>query len=461
MLAYSSQIGKSNPYLKLSCLKTQLSLLPSSLLCKRAVNYRERQRNPVMGALKGSSRQPLLLGWACLVFLLSSMRADAQKCQRSFIIASKIVKLEHCKHVGEKGGTLSWTYNAEEGSILMAYKAKPITRRGWVAWGINPSSNGLVGTQALLALRQPNGTMFTGIYNGASKAGTQQAAEFIRTDNIKVQFQSQTSVFHSGNIYIYATVLLPSNRTTVNQAWQLGPVNQGGLDSFPIADLQSFGTIDLLKGKIPTTPSPASPPAPSPSNPSPSPSPPPSPSTANPSLSPTPSIPFPPPASPSPSPSTPNPPLSPTPVPSTPPPPSSPLSPMATPPPSASPSPSPSTPSTPPPPTSPSPSPSTPNPPSSPTPTPSITSLPPFSPSPSISIIPSPSPSTSPLLSPSPSPSTSTPIITWSPFSPSPSPSPLQSSGSNNANAHTTISTISFSFISLFTAFACTMFSTM
>ncbi|KAH9309730.1 hypothetical protein KI387_037641, partial [Taxus chinensis] len=152
--------------------------------------------------------------------------------------------MAHCKHLTELGATLSWTYQAESGGIDLAFRAKPPASGGWVAWGINPSGAAMIGTQALLAFRLSNGTMFTGTYNVSSK----RAAPTLSPLSFPVT--NLSSEYRRGSITIYATLILPSNKTMANQVWQVGATVKGtlpGVHAFEAANLQSVGAIDLLR----------------------------------------------------------------------------------------------------------------------------------------------------------------------------------------------------------------------
>ncbi|GLJ38316.1 hypothetical protein SUGI_0780320 [Cryptomeria japonica] len=198
----------------------------------------------------------IFLRWAWWAIFLVSV-SYAQKCPRVFNMSSGSVKMVHCKHLPQLGATLSWTYHAETGMIDLAFKAKPPSESGWVAWGINPTTLGMVGTQALLAFRQSNGSMSVNKYNVTSKGG---GSPPLVLSSLSFSVSNFSSEYRRGSIIIYASVVLPSNQTLVNQVWQVGPTVSGtqpGAHAFDASNLMSLGQIDLLKGKIPQGPAPA------------------------------------------------------------------------------------------------------------------------------------------------------------------------------------------------------------
>ncbi|KAI4988761.1 hypothetical protein ZWY2020_036078 [Hordeum vulgare] len=56
-----------------------------------------------------------------------------------------------CSDLPRLGATVRWTYDRAAGSLSVAFVAAPAAPGGWVAWGLNPSGEGMAGAQALLA----------------------------------------------------------------------------------------------------------------------------------------------------------------------------------------------------------------------------------------------------------------------------------------------------------------------
>ena len=56
----------------------------------------------------------------------------------------------NCTDLPYLGAYLHWTYNAYNATLSIAFLAKPPQPDGWVAWGINPSSTKMPGSQTLL-----------------------------------------------------------------------------------------------------------------------------------------------------------------------------------------------------------------------------------------------------------------------------------------------------------------------
>ncbi|KAE8703926.1 hypothetical protein F3Y22_tig00110462pilonHSYRG00361 [Hibiscus syriacus] len=52
---------------------------------------------------------------------------------------------------------LHWAYDLSDGKVEMAYRRTKSTSSQWSAWGINPNGPKMVGTQALVAVVNPDG----------------------------------------------------------------------------------------------------------------------------------------------------------------------------------------------------------------------------------------------------------------------------------------------------------------
>lgn len=229
--------------------------------------------------MQGSCFLPLLL---VASLWLHTADSAGTSCPKSFSVSSgSNTKRSYslCTSLPELNATLSLTYHPGNGSVDLAFRAKPGSPEGWVAWGINPSGGKMFGTQALIAIRDSNGTIACNTYNVSSTTVVPSPISFSATN--------LSSEYDNGLMTIFATVLLPSNKTTVKQVWQVGS-KATGLDpsrhAMLTANLNSYGYIDLATGKTTST-SPTSSPSPSPSpsptsSPSPSSPSPPSPSSA-------------------------------------------------------------------------------------------------------------------------------------------------------------------------------------
>lgn len=182
-----------------------------------------------------------------LVFLCNvGYPSWAQTCTRSF--ASNRL-FSSCQSLQQLNANFAWTYEPGNGSIRMAFTAKPDASGGWVAWGINPVKPQMVGTRSLIAFRHSNGTLLVHTYNIADQNSPQPSPIDFTVKDMAVEFQNN-------QITIFATWTLKNNKTTVNHVWNTGAqviavVPQS--HAFNTANLASKGTIDLKSGVATTS----------------------------------------------------------------------------------------------------------------------------------------------------------------------------------------------------------------
>ncbi|KAI8567305.1 hypothetical protein RHMOL_Rhmol02G0110900 [Rhododendron molle] len=64
-----------------------------------------------------------------------------------------------CTDLPNLDSFLHWTYTPSSSTLDIAYRHSQVSSSSWVAWGINPTSRGMIGTQAIVAYQKPDGTM--------------------------------------------------------------------------------------------------------------------------------------------------------------------------------------------------------------------------------------------------------------------------------------------------------------
>lgn len=123
----------------------------------------------------------------------------------------------------------------------MAYRANQ-TSLGWIAWAINPTGTGMVGSQALVAFRGSNGSMiaYTTLINSYSPS--------MQPGNLSFPVSDISATYSFKEMIIFALVGPLPNGTTVNHVWQAG----GLVGNVPMThalsgdNLLSKGTINFL-----------------------------------------------------------------------------------------------------------------------------------------------------------------------------------------------------------------------
>lgn len=153
-----------------------------------------------------------------------------------------------CRDLPHLSSSLHWTYEGGRGfgSLSFAFVAQPPDPSGWVSWAINPSGGGMIGCQALIAFRQPDGAMGVKTYNITGYGPVAEGPIAFETSDL-------ASEFADGAMRMFGKVKLPEGTTVVKQVWQVGAEVVDGVPQkhdFKPDNLQAMGTVDLVSGGI-------------------------------------------------------------------------------------------------------------------------------------------------------------------------------------------------------------------
>ncbi|RLN04508.1 auxin-induced in root cultures protein 12-like [Panicum miliaceum] len=196
-----------------------------------------------------SSAMPLLL-----VLLLASpaaTRLASAACASEKFPAGRAYAT--CEDLPKLGASLHWTYDASKSSLSVAFVAAPAAPGGWVAWGLNPTGEGMAGAQALVALKGSGSAAPTvKTYNISGYAlGASSPLEFPATD------LAADAAGSGGKIRVYGKLQLPKGMKAVNQVWQVGSSATGGAPdkhAFGADNLSAKGKLVLAGGKAAASP---------------------------------------------------------------------------------------------------------------------------------------------------------------------------------------------------------------
>ncbi|XP_057461058.1 cytochrome b561 and DOMON domain-containing protein At5g47530-like [Actinidia eriantha] len=157
------------------------------------------------------------------LFLVSS----AQICSNYTFPSYRV--FSSCNDLPYLQAHLHWNYIPSTGKVEIAYRANQASK-GWIAWAINPTGTGLVGSQALVAFRNTNGsaTVYLMPITGYNPSMLQGALSF-QVSNVSAEYSKNVMT-------ILAVVEPPENVTIANHVWQYG---SSALDSVPQIHLTS------------------------------------------------------------------------------------------------------------------------------------------------------------------------------------------------------------------------------
>ncbi|XP_060213794.1 cytochrome b561 and DOMON domain-containing protein At5g47530-like [Lycium barbarum] len=185
--------------------------------------------------MASSSTSKLLFCILASLFLVST----GQNCSNYTFTANRT--FSSCKELPYLEANLHWNYNSSSTKVSLAYRAKQDSK-GWVAWAVNPTRRGMVGSQALVAFHNSNGSMI---------AYTTQLTSYnpsMLKANLTFQVSYVSAEYSNNEMTIFATIGPLGNRTTVNHVWQTGSSVSSNIPQMhPLSSphLRSFGEIDF------------------------------------------------------------------------------------------------------------------------------------------------------------------------------------------------------------------------
>ncbi|RWW28799.1 hypothetical protein GW17_00006697 [Ensete ventricosum] len=151
-----------------------------------------------------------------------------------------------CSDLPRLSSSLHWSYDSASATLSLAFVAPPAKPEGWVAWAINPTGDGMIGSQALIAFHQSDGAMGVQTYNITGYGSISKGPIDFETWDLAAESSG-------GVTRIYGKMKLAAGTTVVKQVWQVGSAVVNGVpqkhDLQP-DNLQSKGTVDLIKGEV-------------------------------------------------------------------------------------------------------------------------------------------------------------------------------------------------------------------
>jgi hypothetical protein len=137
---------------------------------------------------------------------------------------------------------LHWNYIPSTTSIHIAYRATQ-TSTGWIAWAINPTGTGMVGSQAIVAFQNSSGIMT--VYTTPITSYTPS----MQPGTLSFPVSNFSAIYANNEMTIFAVFGPLKNGTTINHIWQAGSsVSNGIPQTHPTSgpNVQSIDSLDLL-----------------------------------------------------------------------------------------------------------------------------------------------------------------------------------------------------------------------
>ncbi|OWM62754.1 auxin-induced in root cultures protein 12 [Punica granatum] len=183
---------------------------------------------------------PLLLAVPfALVLMVAVTPAESLTCASQKVTESATGRAyTECADLPALGAYLHYTYNATNSSLSVAYLA---ASTGWISWAINPTLTGMVGAQALMALKPASGPIVAKTYNISSYHSIVEGKLSFDVWDLKADESN-------GTMRLFGSVKVPKGATSLNQVWQVGSsVNgtQPRIHAMTPDNKNSKSTLDL------------------------------------------------------------------------------------------------------------------------------------------------------------------------------------------------------------------------
>ncbi|KAK9057918.1 hypothetical protein SSX86_022757 [Deinandra increscens subsp. villosa] len=190
--------------------------------------------------------QGALLSFTIMATLFSS--SFAKTCSNSAFASNKVFTT--CNDLPVLNSFLHYTYNPSSETLKIAYRHTDVGSSRWVAWAINPTSKGMIGSQAIVAFQQSNGKM---------KVYTSRVTDYsteLREGELSFPVSDLSATYSNNEIVIFATLGIKNVSKNLNQVWQDGQVaNDAPLAHATSGDnIRSMGTLNVLSGQSGSAP---------------------------------------------------------------------------------------------------------------------------------------------------------------------------------------------------------------
>ncbi|KAL5702950.1 hypothetical protein ACHQM5_028105 [Ranunculus cassubicifolius] len=177
-----------------------------------------------------------------LLLLLQPQPSFSQTCSTQTLPKNRL--FQHCTDLPNLNSYLHWTYNSAKSTLDIAFISPPSKPNGWISWAINPTSQKMIGSQALIAYKDTNGAMTVKTFNISSFK--------IAPSKIDFEVPEMVAEYSNNVMSIFASIILPKGLgPVVNQVWQVGGSVTNGIPDkhdFGAGNMKAMGTLDLAKG---------------------------------------------------------------------------------------------------------------------------------------------------------------------------------------------------------------------
>ncbi|KAG6737993.1 hypothetical protein POTOM_059528 [Populus tomentosa] len=195
------------------------------------------------------ARSVIFLAAIFLSFCTLSCIAQQQPCTTYKFSNNK--QFSSCSDLPVLSSSLHWNYHPLSSRVEVAFRHTGVTDRRWIAWAINPTSGGMIGSQAIVSFQRTDGSL--AVYTSPiTSYGTRW-----EQGNLSFPVLDLSATNQNNEMIIYASLELHGNISTVNHLWQAGPMSENTPMMHSVApsspNVKSMGSLDFLSGRIKAT----------------------------------------------------------------------------------------------------------------------------------------------------------------------------------------------------------------
>ncbi|KAJ6686829.1 CYTOCHROME B561 AND DOMON DOMAIN-CONTAINING PROTEIN [Salix purpurea] len=182
--------------------------------------------------------------FSCTLLISLFVSSSAQTCKSYTFSNNQIYST--CTNLPQLSCSLHWNYYPSNMTADIAFRKTGATSSNWIAWALNPSGARMAGSQALVAYRRSNGSLYAYTTQVDQRGSIVPGSLSFEVPNITVDYSS------GGDMTIFATLKLTSSLVSTNQVWQEGPLSGGNPSQHALTgeNGQSVGTLNFATGSV-------------------------------------------------------------------------------------------------------------------------------------------------------------------------------------------------------------------
>ncbi|KAH8480151.1 hypothetical protein H0E87_030405 [Populus deltoides] len=195
------------------------------------------------------ARSVIFLAAIFLSFCTLSCIAQQQPCTAYKFSNNK--QFSSCSDLPVLSSSLHWNYHPLSSRVEVAFRHIGVTDRRWIAWAINPTSGGMIGSQAIVSFQRTDGSL--AVYTSPITSYGPR----LEQGNLSFPVSDLSATNQNNEMIIYASLELQGNISTVNHLWQVGSMSENTPMMHNVApsspNVKSMGSLDFLSGRIKAT----------------------------------------------------------------------------------------------------------------------------------------------------------------------------------------------------------------